>query len=254
MVSFYSVAGLITIATLATARTPPGFTPASNVDLIVEYNGVVPQNGAANGNPTVTIPQPRVGTLTRLTGTSYAVLMIDLDIPTDTPPQTNTLLHWAQTGLTPATTATRINTTTGQLSVFLLENSTNTSPILGYFGPNPPARIPLSHRYAQILIDTSDADEEDIAAIRTAAATIRGFNAQTVLTAADLEDEVVAGNWYNVTNPGPVNNTLNQPSGTGTTTGGGPASTGSGSSGVGKMTMPGLGALIVGLAAAMFTL
>lgn len=175
--------------------------------------------------------------------------MIDLDIPTDTPPQTNTLLHWAQTGLTPATTATRLNTTNGQLSVFLLENSTNTSPILGYFGPNPPARIPLSHRYCQILVDTSDADDEDIAVIRTAAATIRGFNAQTVLDAADLEDEVVAGNWYNVTNPGPVNNTA-QPGPSGTTGVGGPSTTGS--SGVGRMTMPGLGCLIAGLAAVMF--
>jgi phosphatidylethanolamine-binding protein len=150
--------------------------------------------------------------------------MIVLDIPTDTPPQTNTLLHWAQTGLTPANTPTRLNTTTGQISVFLLENSTNTAPILGYFGPNPPARIPLSHRYTQILIDTSDADAEDIAEIQTAAATIRGFNALTVLTEADLEDKVVAGNFYNVTNPGPVNGT-GTPSGTGTGTGSGATAT-----------------------------
>jgi phosphatidylethanolamine-binding protein len=153
--------------------------------------------------------------------------MIDLDIPTDTPPATNTLLHWAQTGLTPANTPTRLNTTTGQISVFLLENSTNTSPILGYFGPNPPARIPLSHRYTQILIDTSDTDDEDIAAIRTAAATIRGFNALTVLTAADLEDKVVAGNFYNVTNPGPVatGNSTTPSGGSGTGTGGGATTT-----------------------------
>ncbi len=133
--------------------------------------------------------------------------MIDLDIPTNNPPATDTLLHWMQTGLTPATTATRLTTQTGELSVFLLENTTQTPPVLAYFGPGPPARIPLSHRYTQILVDTSDIDDEDLQVLRTAAATIRGFNAQTVLEQADLEDEVVAGNFFNVTNPGPVNTT-----------------------------------------------
>jgi hypothetical protein len=232
MVRLTSLA-LVAAATISQARTPPGFLPATQNDLIVEYNGFIAMSGAVVPRNT-TIPQPRIGTLTRLPGRSYAVLMIDLDIPTDTPPQTNTLLHWAQTGLTPANTPTRLNTTTGQISVFLLENSTNTTPILGYFGPNPPARIPLSHRYTQILIDTSDADAEDIAEIQTAAMTIRGFNALTVLTEADLEDKVVAGNFYNVTNPGPVNGT-----GTGTPTGTG---TGSGATvtpaAAGRMAVP----------------
>ncbi|KAK3359251.1 phosphatidylethanolamine-binding protein [Lasiosphaeria hispida] len=226
-----SLAGLLAVATLALARTPAGFRPASNVDLIVEYNGVTPLNGVVVARNT-TIPQPRIGTLARLTGTSYAVLMIDLDIPTNTPPATNTLLHWMQTGLTPATTATRINTASGTLSVFLLENSTNTAPILGYFGPNPPARTPLSHRYTQILVDTSDIDPEDITVLRTAAATIVGFNALTVLTAADLEDEVVAGNSFNVTNAGPVNDTATGGGGgsTTSTTSGSPTSSPTGGS------------------------
>lgn len=33
-------------ATTALARTPEGFTPASNTDLIVEYSGFAPLNGA----------------------------------------------------------------------------------------------------------------------------------------------------------------------------------------------------------------
>ncbi|KAK0626659.1 phosphatidylethanolamine-binding protein [Immersiella caudata] len=222
-------------ATVSHARTPPGFLPATQNDLIVEFNGFIAMSGTVVPRNT-TIPQPRIGTLTRLAGRSYAVLMIDLDIPTDTPPQTNTLLHWAQTGLTPANTPTRLNTTTGQISVFLLENSTNTAPILGYFGPNPPARIPLSHRYTQILIDTSDADADDIAEIRSAAATIRGFNALTVLTEADLEDKVVAGNFFNVTNPGPVNGT-GTPSGTGTGTGTGSGPTATPAAG-GRLAVP----------------
>ncbi|KAK0720492.1 phosphatidylethanolamine-binding protein [Lasiosphaeris hirsuta] len=219
-----SLAGLLAVATLALARTPAGFQPASNVDLIVEYNGVTPLNGVVVPRNT-TISRPRIGTLVRLTGTSYAVLMIDLDIPTNTPPATNTLLHWMQTGLTPATTATRINTASGTLNVFLLENSTNTAPIQAYFGPNPPARTPLSHRYTQILVETSDVDPEDITVLRTAAATIVGFNASAVLTTADLEGKVVAGNSFNVTNPGPVNDTAaGGGGGTASTTSGSPTS------------------------------
>jgi hypothetical protein len=131
-------------------------------------------------------------------------MMIDLDIPTANPPETDTLLHWMQTGLTPATTATQLNTTAGTIRAFLLENSTSTAPIVPYFGPNPPARIPLSHRYTQILVDTSGITEEGMETLREAAATIRGFNAESVLRQAGLESMVVAGNSYNVTNPGPV--------------------------------------------------
>ncbi|KAK4229822.1 phosphatidylethanolamine-binding protein [Podospora fimiseda] len=158
---------------------------------------------------------------TPLNGTSYAVLMIDLDIPTDNPPATNTLLHWMQTGLTPATTATQLNTTSGTIRAFLLENTTNTAPIVAHFGPNPPARIPLSHRYTQILVDTSDITDEDIQVLRTAAATLRGFNAQQVLAQANLGDKVVAGNFYNVTNPGPVTTPSATASGSGSAATGG---------------------------------
>jgi len=231
MVHVGCLAGLLAAAaSLASARTPPGFTPATTTELIVEYNGFVAQSGAVvprnsmlcftypfllgyANTPPATIPQPRIGTLARLTGQSYAVFMIDLDIPTNNPPATNTLLHWLQTGLTPAAQATRLNTTTGQVSVFLLENSTNTAPITAYFGPNPPARIPLSHRYTQILVDTSTLDTNGLNSLRTAAATIIGFNAQTVLGQLGLADKVVAGNFYNVTNPGPVNGTGMGPGG-----------------------------------------
>ena len=136
------------------------------------------------------------------------MVRVALDIPTNNPPATDNLLHWLQTGLTPASTATRLNTTTGQLSVFLLENSTSTGPVAPYFGPNPPARIPLSHRYTFVLVDMSGVQAQATDVMRTAAATRRGFNALTVLTQANLEDKVVAGTSYNVTNPGLVNGTV----------------------------------------------
>ncbi|KAK4110694.1 PEBP-like protein, partial [Canariomyces notabilis] len=194
---------VLVAATAAMGQTPEGFTPASDTSLIVDYRGVVPLNGTVVSR-NATLTQPRIGTLSQLTGTSYAVMMIDLDIPTANPPETDTLLHWMQTGLTPATTATQLNTTAGTIRAFLLENSTSTAPIVPYFGPNPPARIPLSHRYTQILVDTSGITDEGMETLREAAATIRGFNAESVLRQAGLESMVVAGNSYNVTNPGPV--------------------------------------------------
>lgn len=168
---------------------------------------------------TVTTTQPRIGTLARLNGTSYAVMMIDLDIPTDSPPQTNTLLHWMQTGLTPSTVSTQLNTTSGPIRAFLLENRASTAAVAPYFGPNPPARVPLSHRYTQVLVDTSALTDEGLQALRAAAGTARGFDAGAALAGAGLEGRIVAGNSYNVTNPGPA--LAPNATGTGTGTGNG---------------------------------
>lgn len=164
-----------------------------------------------------------VATTQRLNGTSYAVLMIDIDIPTNTPPTTSTLLHWMQTGLTPATTTTNLNTSMGVMPVFLLQNTTNTAPFAPYFGPSPPARIPLSHRYVQILVDTTNAQQTALTALRTAAGNRTAFSALSTLTAANLQNNVVAGNFYNVTNPGPAAN--GGTNGTGTGSGSGTATT-----------------------------
>lgn len=39
------LSALLAIATLCLARTPPGFQPATTIDLIVDYNGTIPLNG-----------------------------------------------------------------------------------------------------------------------------------------------------------------------------------------------------------------
>ena len=148
--------------------------------------------------------------------------MIDLDIPTNTPPQTNTLLHHLQTGLSPATTATGVTLAAPNnmsapvaASVFFLENRSNTTALSAYIGPNPPARVPLSHRYTHILVDTSNVTAQGIQALRAAASGNRvGFNASAVLTEAGLVDRVVAGNFFNVTNPGPVTGAIFNANGT----------------------------------------
>ncbi|KAK3328439.1 phosphatidylethanolamine-binding protein [Cercophora scortea] len=193
---------VLAAAMFALAKTPTGFQPASNSDLMVFYNNTAALNGITVAK-LVTTSEPRIGTVTKLTGKSYAVLMIDLDIPTNSS-KTNTLLHWMQTGLTPATTTSRLTAANGSVSVFLLENRSNTTAFAPYIGPNPPARIPLSHRYTQILVDTTNLTSEGASVLQTAAATRIGFSASTVLTEASLEGKVVAGNSYNVTNPGPA--------------------------------------------------
>lgn len=149
--------------------------------------------------------------------------MIDLDIPTNSTSVTDTLLHWMQTDLTPATTPTQLNMTSGSQAVFLLKNAANTPALAPYFGPSPPARTPLSHRYTQILVDTSGVSTQATGALQGAAANRRGFQAQAVLKQAGLENKVVAGNFFIVTNPGPAQDpTGSSPS---NTTRSGPSST-----------------------------
>jgi hypothetical protein len=186
--------------------------------------------------------------------------MIDLDIPTNTS-TTNTLLHWMQTGLTPATSPTMLNTTAGQNMVFLLQNTSNTAPAAPYVGPGPPARNPLSHRYTQILVDTSGLATQATSVLETAAKTRLGFDAMTVLKQAGLATKVVAGNSFNVTNPGPVQNNNNNSGGgfTNSTTGGGrgglgtgtvtgPSSTSTFATAAGSVTGPSAGVVLALLA------
>lgn len=141
---------------------------------------------------------------TRLTGTSYAIMMVDLDIPTDSPPTTSTLLHWMQTDVQQSSTANTLNTTAGVANVFALQMPGAVAAAAPYIGPAPPARTPLSHRYTQILVDTSSASQASMQSLMQAAQTRQGFNAEQVLTQAGLQDKVVAGNFFLVTNPGPA--------------------------------------------------
>ncbi|KAI0442638.1 PEBP-like protein [Xylaria telfairii] len=195
----------------ALAATPAGFEPGSETSLLVSFGNIAALDGAVVAQE-VTQTAPTIATQSKLDGTSFAVLMIDLDIPADSP---HTLLHWLQTGLTQSSSAVSLSTTQGTLSAFVLSVPEDEA-FAPYIGPAPPARIPLSHRYTQIVVDTSDVSEEGLAALKTAAATRLNFNAQTILTSAGLADKVVAGNFFNVTNPGPVS-----ASSSNSTTGGG---------------------------------
>lgn len=146
--------------------------------------------------------------------------MVDLDIPTDSPPATNTLLHWLQIGYVQDTVPVSVNTDSGTAnrSAFLFKQpSESPGTAAEYIAPNPPARIPLSHRYTQILIDTSDATPENLGVLQDAAETRLGFDVLDVLTKAGLADKVLAANYFNVTNPGPVESSTNSTSNSTTT-------------------------------------
>ncbi|KAI5924698.1 phosphatidylethanolamine-binding protein [Camillea tinctor] len=197
----------------AFARTPQGFEPAVENSLVVSFGSVAAMDGNVLAKAS-TQTAPTIGTQSKLDGTSFAVVMVDLDIPTNSPPQTNTLLHWLQTNLTQSTSATAVNTTAGSMDVFTLQTSQQAA-FADYIGPSPPARTPLSHRYTQLLIDTSSATTQDLSVLQSAAATRMGFNANTVLTQAGLVDKVIAANFFNVTNPGPVEAATNSSTGSG---------------------------------------
>lgn len=170
--------------------------------------------------------QPQIGTTQRLAGNSFTVIMVDLDIPTNNTGQTTTLLHWMQTGLALSPQASRVgrvggtNDASGNTDpstdntgvsnaiqvAFLLRNTTGQVPAAAYISPNPPARLPLSHTYAQFLVDTSGLSAQSTAmqTLANAAKTRQGFNLQQVLQQAGLSNKLVAANFFNVTNPGPV--------------------------------------------------
>ncbi|KAI4867699.1 PEBP-like protein [Hypoxylon rubiginosum] len=214
-------------ATLAV--TPEGFEPAASSTLLVSFGSVSAESGNVLAKD-ATQTAPSIGTESQLTGSSFAVLMIDLDIPTNSPPATNTLLHWMQTGLTQSTTATPL----GSTNAFLFQNSSGQTAFAEYLGPAPPARIPLSHRYTQIVVDTSDATEASLSVLQSAAASRMGFNALAVLTQAGLESKVLAGNFFNVTNPGPVASTTGSANSSNSTSGGSFTN----STGTGSVTKP----------------
>ena len=202
-------------------------------------------------NPATQV-QPTIGTTEQLPGT-YAVVMVDLDIPADlsqnmtmaipdaqngtTQNRPNTLLHWLQTGLTSSEEAMDIDGT----QVFLLQNVGQEEPLAEYIGPNPPAREPLSHRYTFVLVDHADIAPEGLDALAASTQERRGFDAAAVLAAAGLQEDVVAGNFYNVTNGGgAANGTLN-----GTSTGGG-SPTEEGGAGETGLVTAGAGMEVVG--------
>jgi hypothetical protein len=121
-------------------------------------------------------------------------MMVDPDIPPSAG-STNELLHWMQAGLTSANTATTI----GGVKVFELVNTANESALASYIQPSPPNKAPLSHRYTQMLLNTTG-NSSVLATLQSFAKTRGNFSATNVVKAAGIT--VLAGNSFNVTNGG----------------------------------------------------
>ncbi|WYZ38758.1 hypothetical protein EsH8_III_000672 [Colletotrichum jinshuiense] len=193
---------VLAAATLTSAATPQGFMPNSNTPLIVSYGGISALDGV-NLPKDSSQTQPTIATEQKLEG-QYAVIMIDIDVPTNQPPMTGTLLHWMQTGLMSADTPTTLNTTAGPKKVYIMQNKSNAAALAPYLGPNPPAKMPLSHRYTFVAVDHTKITQQGLMALSGAAQNRRDFNVMSGLMAAGLQDKVVAGNFFRVTNAGPV--------------------------------------------------
>ena len=128
-------------------------------------------------------------------------MMVDPDIPPATAGgATSELLHWMQTGLVSANTMTTI---AGQ-QVYELVNPANTSALASYFGPSPPNKVPESHRYTQLLLNTTS-NSSAIVTLQQFAATRTNFNAVNAVNSAGLV--VLAGNWFVVSNTTGANST-----------------------------------------------
>ncbi|KAF6789009.1 phosphatidylethanolamine-binding protein [Colletotrichum plurivorum] len=190
-----SLAVLLGYAAAALAKTPDGFQPASNNDLIVAFGAQSALNGV-NLPKADTAQEPTFGTTEPLTGKSFAIIMVDIDVPS----AAGTFLHWAQTDLAPdATTKTVQLGADGERTIHTLSIAGGAAAIADYRGPSPPARNPLTHRYVELLVDTSDITPEGTQALQ-ALSNRQGAQVNDVLTQAGLANKVVAGNFFTVTN------------------------------------------------------
>ncbi|CZS93020.1 uncharacterized protein RAG0_03502 [Rhynchosporium agropyri] len=184
----------VAFAGVATAGTPTGFQPNSSKDLIVAFGSTLALNGKSM-TKAETVDVPTIGTKERLKGT-YTLIMVDPDIPPQTPGgKTGELLHWMQQGLTSSSTATMI----GGMMVYVLKSASNETAFAPYFGPSPPNKAPNTHRYTQLLLDTSNSNGGSaMALLKQAAATRLNFNAVNVVKGSGAK--IMAANSFNVTN------------------------------------------------------
>ncbi|TLD06540.1 uncharacterized protein PgNI_08577 [Pyricularia grisea] len=208
----FSYLSILAAAGSALAVTPQGFSPGVQAPLFVLYSDSVAALNGATMSKMTTSKEPFVGTEQKLTGKSYAIMMVDMDIPTSQPPKTRSLLHWMQTDLVPVDKPVTVNTTVGTTTVYPVSNLKRVVAAAPYIGPDPPARVPLNHRYTQVLVDTSNVGQEQMRILSKAATKREDFNVAEVLSAANIPtDKIVAGNFFQVTNPGPAQ-TGNYPS------------------------------------------
>ncbi|KAI9650386.1 hypothetical protein NHQ30_000400 [Ciborinia camelliae] len=180
----------VALAGGASAFTPSGFEPASTNNLTVAYGSKLAMNGIQVLRAD-TASAPILGTRTKLTGT-YAVMMVDPDIPPATAGgNTSQFLHWMQAGLKSANTTTTI----GGQKIYELINVKNTPAFATYLQPNPPNIAPTTHRYTQLLFNTTGMDAS-LAVLKTSGKNRGNFDTADVVKNAKLK--VLMGNSFDV--------------------------------------------------------
>ncbi|KAM3073381.1 hypothetical protein ACMFMG_004718 [Clarireedia jacksonii] len=225
----YTLSALLamTLAGGASAFTPAGFQPASSNNLTVAYGNKLAMNGQQILRADTAQP-PTIGTTTKLTGT-YTILMVDPDVPSSSGSgSTSQFLHWVQSDLVSSNTSTTIS---GQ-KVFTLVNTQNTTAFAPYLQPNPPDKAPTTHRYTQLLFNTTGASASTaLNSLKTAAQMRGNFSTADVVKKAGLV--VLMGNSFDVAFADRGINSTKTGEGAGTSNGSGK---GNGTTGTGNST------------------
>ncbi|EEY14022.1 conserved hypothetical protein [Verticillium alfalfae VaMs.102] len=206
-------------ASLVSAATPPGFQPAGQGALIISYGGIAAMNGAicqkecaylrhSDENSTDANKQQRPkcrSIATEQSAPGHVRHHDDRQWTYDERASAdNPLLHLAQTGFHSSPTPMVLNSTAGPKTVYVMQNLAQQPPLAEYIGPNPPARAPLAHRYAFVAVDHTQITQQGLSALSQATSERRGFDAVQALTAAGLQMNAVAGDYFIVRNTGPI--------------------------------------------------
>ncbi|PQE03452.1 phosphatidylethanolamine-binding PEBP protein [Rutstroemia sp. NJR-2017a BVV2] len=228
----YTISSLLAVALAGgvSAFTPTGFEPASSNNLTVAYGKTLAINGRQILRADTAQP-PTIGTTTKLTGT-YTILMVDPDIPSSsgTGP-TSQFLHWVQSDLVSSNTTTTIS---GQ-KVYTLVNTKNTTAFAAYLQPNPPNKAPTTHRYTQLLFNTTGGSASTaLKSLQTAAKSRENFSTTDVVKSAGLV--VLMGNSFDVAFADKGINSTGAGAGSSSGTSGGKGSGTSGGEGNGTAT------------------
>lgn len=197
----------VALAGAAIAFTPSGFTPSSTQNMSVIFGNTLAINGKemqkAGEHPILlwqarmltsqdVATAPTLGTASRMFGT-YAVMMVDPDVPSGPGNSTSQLLHWMQAGFVSSNTSTTI----AGVTTFELINPNNSTAFATYIQPSPPNKAPNTHRYTQLLLNTTG-NTSALTTLAKFAMTRTNFSAANVINMAQLK--IVAGNSFDVSN------------------------------------------------------
>lgn len=149
-------------------------------------------------------------------------MMVDPDIPPQTAGgSTSELLHWMQPGLVSANNVSFIAGT----MMFELINPSNTSAFATYIQPSPPNKSPNTHRYTQMLLNTTG-NSSALTQLSQFAKTRTNFSAVNV--AKDTGLKVLFGNSFDVTNTTLVQSNITKTNNTGSGVAGAAGASGTG--------------------------